>query len=258
MKRRNGQIKLAIFDLTDCEGCELQFLALREKLSDLGQDFEIANWRLASQGKDTGPYDAVFIEGSPITESDIAEVKQARAQSKSVIALGTCACLGGVQSDLAEKDREKNIKSVYGADYTTSSKAPKPLSYYIDVDVNLFGCPINPDELEVLLSSLFARKMYRPKNNAVCLDCKKAQNACLFLEEGFCLGPVTRGGCGAPCPSGGLRCYGCFGPLGDANLEALEKASDRSKREIEKSLSLFMKNTDEFKDYITKNKGRRK
>ena len=36
-----------------------------------------------------------------------------------------------------------------------------------------------------------------------------------------CLGPVTRAGCGALCPSVERGCYGCFGPVGGANTDAL-------------------------------------
>ncbi len=36
---------------------------------------------------------------------------------------------------------------------------------------------------------------------------------CLLLQGLVCLGPVTRGGCGALCIKGNSPCTGCFGPL---------------------------------------------
>jgi F420-non-reducing hydrogenase small subunit len=36
---------------------------------------------------------------------------------------------------------------------------------------------------------------------------------CLLAQGILCLGPVTRGGCEAPCVKGGMPCSGCFGPL---------------------------------------------
>lgn len=250
-------LKLAIFDLTDCEGCELQFLALREKLTALGQDFQLENWRLATGARHPGPYDVTFIEGSPITESDIEVIKQARRVSGKIVTLGSCAVMGGVQAALAENTRTKNLKDVYGEKYQTKTRAPKPVSYYIEVDIHLPGCPVNPLELEKLLASLAAGKKFRPTTSSVCLDCKAAGSACLFLDEGFCLGPVTKGGCGAPCPAAGLRCYGCFGPLPDASLEALELATPHlADTDRENSLKLFFKNSAEYQNHKTKGKAK--
>lgn len=246
-------IKLAIFDLTDCEGCELQFLALREKLAKSGHDFVLENWRLAASGGTTGPFDVTFIEGSPITASDIETVKQARKQSKTIITLGTCAAFGGVQSSLPEAGRSYAIKEIYGKNFKSQTKPPKPVSYYIPVDIHLPGCPVNPAELEKLLECLSLGKDFKPQTRSVCFDCKKRGNACLFLDEGFCLGPVTKGGCDAPCPTAGLRCFGCFGPLPDANIEALKKAAEgMSDEDLERSLRLFFKHTPEYKDSRTK------
>ena len=248
-------LKIAIFDLTDCEGCELQFIALREKLAAAGHDFAIENWRLGSSGGNLGPYDVTFIEGSPITVSDIETVKQARKLSGQIITLGSCADGGGVQSYLPEGTRKKNLESVYGKGYKTDSKPPKPVSYYINVDIHLPGCPVNPLELEKLLESLASGKKFKPTTSSVCLDCKIKNNMCLFLEEGFCLGPVTKGGCDAPCPSAGLRCYGCFGPLPDANLEALEMATPHmSTEERNRALRLFFRHTDEYKTHLLRPK----
>ncbi len=257
---KHQKLKLAVFDLTDCEGCELQFLSLREKLAREGRDFEISNWRLLADGANPGPFDITFIEGSPITEADIEIAKRARAVSKTVIALGSCAVTGGVQAALSETTRERSLKEIYGPKYKVTTRAPRPLSYYIDVDILLPGCPVNPAELERLLNNLMTGKKHQPVHHPVCLDCKIRQNICLFLEEGYCLGPVTRGGCGAPCPSAGLACYGCYGPAEGANFEALEKLTEKYQGSdgMKNSLELFFRHTDEYKGYRAERKTRRK
>lgn len=249
-------LKLAIFDLTDCEGCELQFLTLREKLLKRGHDFEITNWRLANKNNSAGPFDVTFVEGAVIAESDIEILKQARKQSKIIIALGSCAEFGGVQAALLEKDREKYLTEIYGGKYKPKSHQPKPISYYVEVDAHLPGCPVNEEELERILSCLFFDKKFTPKKYSVCYDCKAAGNPCLFLDEGFCLGPVTRGGCKAPCPSNGLRCFGCFGPIEDAKLSALEDAAKKNTNEVDikNGLNLFFSTQDVYKDYELKKK----
>lgn len=45
----------------------------------------------------------------------------------------------------------------------------------------------------------------------------------MVTEDKPCLGPVTRTGCGALCPSFGRDCYGCYGPSENANTESLSR-----------------------------------
>lgn len=40
-------------------------------------------------------------------------------------------------------------------------------------------------------------------------------NVCLLTQGMVCLGPVTRGGCGALCTKASMPCTGCFGPVDD-------------------------------------------
>jgi hypothetical protein len=56
-----------------------------------------------------------------------------------------------------------------------------------------------------------------------------------------CLGPVTRGGCGALCPAYGRGCYGCFGPRESANGESLASWLGRDGRSADaaRSFALF-------------------
>lgn len=248
------KLKIAIFDMTDCEGCELEFINLREKLAVVAEQTDIANWRFASQNKDLGPFDVAFIEGSPITESDIEAAKQARAVSRLIVSLGSCAELGGLQANLDQKEWQKGIREVYGQDYKTKSKAPKPLSYYIDVDVHLPGCPINQNELAKFLTALISHKEPVKARYPVCLECKIKENACLLLKGEPCLGPVTKGGCEAICPARGLRCWGCFGPLEGGNQKALKNYFDKQfgKEESKQILKAFYSQTNEYKTLYPK------
>jgi len=252
----NRKLKIAIFDMTDCEGCELAFIGFREKLASLAGQVEFANWRLASDNGNPGPFDITFIEGTPISESDIEAVKQARVASKIIVAMGSCADLGGIQGSIGVSGWKKGIERVYGAKYKTNSKPPRPLSYYIEVDYRLPGCPISPVELERFLGAFLINKRPDDKRYPVCLECKAAENTCLLLEGESCLGPITRGGCDAACPSKGLRCWGCFGALEGGNQQAMKKMLEAKfgKKRTEQLFASFMSQQNEYKELYLKEK----
>ncbi|PIR58151.1 MAG: cytochrome B, partial [Parcubacteria group bacterium CG10_big_fil_rev_8_21_14_0_10_38_31] len=58
--------KIAIYDFTDCEGCEVKLVSIKEKLLDLEKRFNIVNWRLGQERFEDGPYDITIIEGTPV------------------------------------------------------------------------------------------------------------------------------------------------------------------------------------------------
>jgi coenzyme F420-reducing hydrogenase gamma subunit len=58
----------------------------------------------------------------------------------------------------------------------------------------------------------------------------------------LCLGPITRAGCDAPCPTGGLGCWGCRGPADAPNYDGfLELAKEKgfAEEEIDERLGFF-------------------
>ena len=54
----------------------------------------------------------------------------------------------------------------------------------------------------------------------VCVECKKNENICIYELGEFCLGPITRAGCNAICPTHGEGCDGCRGYLEDPKMNA--------------------------------------
>jgi coenzyme F420-reducing hydrogenase gamma subunit len=107
--------KIAIFDLTGCEGCEFHLLSLDELLLDFFQDFEIVNWRLLSE-KERADFDIAFIEGAVTTKTQAKLLKKIRETSKIVVALGTCAISGNIFKIPPEK-RKELAKKIYRRDY---------------------------------------------------------------------------------------------------------------------------------------------
>ncbi|MFA4890456.1 MAG: hypothetical protein WC587_02370 [Candidatus Paceibacterota bacterium] len=242
--------KIAIYDFTDCEGCEVKLVSLREKLLLLENKVDIVNWRLGQERFEPGPYDITIIEGTPITQHEIDLLKELRENSKVIVALGACAALGGVPAIMPEKDRKMWYEKIYSSQYHPRGVDALPLSAHVKVDFSIHGCPVDEDHVVKVLEELLSGKTPSYRGYSTCFECKQAGNKCRIAEEDKpCLGPITQGGCKAVCVSGGSPCYGCFGVREEANIPAMIKTLERvaDKETIERYLTMFHSRSREFK-----------
>lgn len=239
--------KIAIYDLTDCEGCEVKIVSLKERLVSILGKIDIANWRLGQEKLEQGPYDITFIEGAPISQHEIDLVKDLRKNSKIIIALGSCAAIGGIPAIMPKEDRAGWYKKIYGEKYKPKGIDAAPLGAYIKVDFAIHGCPIDEDEVVRIFEEILSGKKPTYRGYSVCFECKQAENPCRIIGGKPCLGPITQGGCKAVCVSGGSPCYGCFGQREEANVPALRKIleSITDKKEVERYFSMFKKREEE-------------
>jgi len=246
------KIKLGIFDMTDCEGCEVVLVSLGKKIVDFFQYVEIIDWRLGQKMVKDDDFDLAIIEGAPITEEEIEQLKQIRAKSKVLVALGACAALGGIPAMVTKDDRQAMYDAIYGENYKPKGVDSVPLSAYVSVDFSIHGCPVDGDEVVRILNEVKSGKTPGYRDYSVCYDCKQKENPCRLLENKACLGPITQGGCKAVCVSGGLPCYGCFGNRKSANIPALMKILEKqmTKKEMADFYGTFLKATPEYKKYF--------
>ncbi|MBU2109911.1 hypothetical protein KKB71_03105 [Patescibacteria group bacterium] len=248
----NKKPRVAIYDFTDCEGCEVKIVSLREKLLLLEKKVDIVNWRLGQERFESGPYDITIIEGTPITDYEIKLLKDLRENSKILIALGACAALAGIPAIMPEKDRKIWYEKIYSSQYHPKGVDALPLSAYVQVDFSIHGCPVDEDEIIRAIEDLLSGKTPRYHDYSVCFECKQAGNPCRITEENKpCLGPITQGGCKAICISGGSPCYGCFGIREEANIPALIKILEKitDKNEVERYLTMFHSRSKEINDH---------
>jgi coenzyme F420-reducing hydrogenase gamma subunit len=206
--------KLGVFKFASCDGCQLSILNLEDELLLLGQSLDIAYFPEASSRMAPGPYDIALVEGSITTEDDAERIRSVREQAKILITIGACATAGGIQALRNWADVESFKRTVYPSPhYIQSLGTSTPISAHVKVDVELWGCPIDKGQLLRAITDLLAGVQVRLSADSLCLDCKRKGHVCVLVAKSLpCLGPVTRTGCGAICPSMGRDCYGCFGP----------------------------------------------
>jgi len=209
--KKQPKPKVAFFDFTDCEGCQLQFVNMGQTLLELTALVDIVNFReaMSENGQD---YEVAFIEGSITTDNDIARIKKIREQAKVLISLGACATIGGVNGMKNRAPLDLAKERVYGdMAHTINSVKAMPVHEVVKVDYFINGCPVYIPEVVAVLKCILMGKPYVVPNYAVCTECKMNENVCRYEKDQECMGPVTRAGCNSWCVNNGNRCYGCRG-----------------------------------------------
>ncbi len=170
-----------------------------------------------------GPYDLSLVEGSITTPQDIERIRQIRAASGSLIAIGACATAGGIQALRNFNKVDDYVRTVYAhPSYIDTLEKSTPITDHVFVDFQLRGCPINKYQLVEVISAFLNDRKPNIPTQSVCMECKRRHAVCVMVARGIpCLGPATQAGCGAICPAYGRGCYGCFGPMETPNPAAL-------------------------------------
>lgn len=217
--------KIAVFKFTGCAGCQMELLRMVDEFPELLDRVEISYFKMAKRDNLLGPYDISLIEGSVSTPRELKEIKEIRKNSKMVVAMGDCAVTGCVPSIRNWIPQHESEELVYEDTLVIGSFRPLGIGEYLKVDYDIPGCP--PDKnliLGFLIKSLQELRVYH-RPHSVCVECKLKENVCLLTSlMQPCMGPVTRAGCDAICPSGGRVCEGCYGPMNDANPEFLAES----------------------------------
>ena len=227
-------MKVSVVSLTCCAGCVSSFLNAGEALLEiLSGDFEVVYSPSFIDLKEVPAVDLAIVEGGVRTKEDEALIREVRAKSRILVALGICATHGGITSlgDLF------SLKKILEKQYSLadSSKLPEledlmhPICDIVDVDYYIPGCPPMPFLIVHTLKSIVSGKKPVRHESVVCTEChrkivaakldrlygvyeKEADPQLCLVSQGFiCLGSLTRDGCGAPCPRAGFTCFGCRG-----------------------------------------------
>lgn len=228
-------MKVSIVSLTCCAGCVSSLLNAGDALLEiLSGDFEIVYSPTFIDFKEIPEVDLAVVEGGVRTQEDENLIREVRAKSKILVALGICATHGGITT----LGNVTSLKRLLEREYTLidTSKLPElkdlmyPICNFVDVDYYIPGCPPMPFLITHSLKNILSGKTPIRHQSVVCIEChrkivpakldrlygvyeKEVDPELCLVSQGFiCLGSLTRDGCGAPCPRAGFTCFGCRGP----------------------------------------------
>lgn len=216
---------LALHKFTSDDGCQLAFLNAGDDLLVLSDLVKIVHFVQAGVVDFNAKADIAFIEGSISTPEEATRIKKVRENSQYLITIGACATAGGIQALRNYADHKEWVNSIYAnPQFIDVLATSTPISEHVKVDFELWGCPINTAQVLDAVRALLSNATPTASRESLCIECKRKGHVCVLVaNQAPCMGPVTRTGCGALCPSLGRACYACYGPSENPNTEALGK-----------------------------------
>lgn len=234
--------RLAHVVLGGCEGCYVSLLDAGEALLPLLEAVDLVASPLVAVD-DLRDCDVCLVEGAVTTEHDIEALLAARQASRILVAVGSCAVLGGIGGLRNLSSRAEVLDTALGVGIRPVglpelTARVQPISDFVAVDISVPGCAPETDTLLSALTAALAGESWELPRRNMCDECGREKRALLhhssdfvsdsvyglmeldeidpvlcFLEQGvICMGPMTREGCGARCTTAGVPCRGCQGP----------------------------------------------
>lgn len=229
---------------SSCSGCQLMLLNCEAELPRLQEMIRCADFALVDSLPDRRErLDLVLAEGSISSPRELERLLDLRQRARWLVAVGACATCGGVNR-FEWPERPLAAQVVYGSEAADMSIfPPRPLGDFVTVDWSVPGCPPERTDLLELFGALRCGGWPARAQVPVCMECRIRENRCLLEEEGVaCLGPVTRSGCQARCPTINVPCEGCRGEVAQANRDELYRlllATGLSDLELRRRLQRF-------------------
>jgi len=227
------KVRVGIYSLSSCEGCLVQLLNLEDVLLEIFGNIKIVSCRLLGV-EGVRKADVAIIEGAVMSKEEEERLKEIRLNSEILVAFGDCACHGGrfIVKDFGLEEAYVKVPRI-------GKYIAYPLDKFVKVDYYVYGCPVDKEEVFSLFKDIILGREHRPKPYNVCAECVLRENLCLLDFSVPCLGPITRGGCGAVCPSSGRECIGCRGLAEDANINSLIRMMKEKGIKIPKYLQIL-------------------
>ncbi len=187
-----AEFKVGLVNIGGCEGCSLSFLKALPKLRAAG--LAVCCAYLQSLGDES--FDVLFISGALCRQSQkvVELVRSLRRRARTLVALGSCAALGGVMRFARGGQEPRPEHHLYAA-----------LPTFVPVDYSLPGCPPPPGFILSFVANL--RKGNEKALGLFSCVAKVDKLSGLDLMDDVVLGGlcVSCGACEVSCPTQAIR-----------------------------------------------------
>ncbi len=117
-------------------------------------------------------------------------------------------------------DADEYAKTVYAhPEYLHYLKTSKPMSEYVTVDLELWGCPVNKAQVMEVIVALLQQPQAQPAQLPVCLECKRRGTVCVLVVRASPASARLPRRLRRTVPGQRRGCYGCFGPIQRTELQ---------------------------------------
>jgi len=254
------KIKFGFLLAGGCAGCETALVDISERLVDALDHLEVVFWAPTVadvkykdlEAMEDGFIDLAFVDGMVRNTENEHTVKVLRQKSKTLVAFGACASLGGIAALGDMHSKEELFNQAYKDTFSTDNPEgllPEPqclwegkydltlpaftkrvstIDQLVDVDYYVGGCPPHHDFIFQLIQAVVSGNLppkgsWLTSGKAVCDICKR--NPAEHDQQRLPIGEVFRTVDGRPDEDKCLlqQGYICFGPVtqGDCGASCL-------------------------------------
>jgi F420-non-reducing hydrogenase small subunit len=151
-------------------------------------------------GSDIPECDIILVEGAIQNEHDVEVAERAREQANYLVAMGSCATLGGIGGLRNLGDVDDVLDEAYGESRPDGASEPtspdtvevpklfeavRPVSAVVDVDLEVTGCSPATDYLLGALESLLAGTIPELPRHNLCYECSRKHEKMLVPSRDF-------------------------------------------------------------------------
>ena len=168
-----SKVKLATIWLDGCSGCHMSLLDLDEGILSVAKQADLVYSPIVDTVEFPEGVDVTLVEGAVSSQEDAAQLRQVRARTRVLVALGDCATTGNVPAMRNSVPLQTILQRVYIEGADTSPVIPsagvppllpkaRPLHEFVKVDLHLPGCPPNPKAILAVIAELLQGRITKP------------------------------------------------------------------------------------------------